>query len=156
MPKKRPCLSGGAHAPQAERNRFGSIRFGSGLFENSSVRFGQLFFPVRRASACVFVDASSLVSVRFGAVPRSVPVGSRINRLGSVRFGSVRLVRFGFLSLPAQVQSPAPKKAAKAEERAGSAERRRRGRDAATRDQGEPPVEHYLSDAGFLQQWRRM
>ena len=87
---------GGRHrTTYSGRNRFGSILFGSGLFENSSARFGsvrfeQINFPVRRGSACVF----------------------RMHR-GSVRFGSVRFcvrfrpvpefsrsVRFGFLFLP--------------------------------------------------------
>ena len=69
------------------RNRFGSIRLGSGLFEHSSLRFG---------------------SVRKSFFPDSTPFGpasgsaSRINRSGLVRFGrlngSVRfLTPFGSL-----------------------------------------------------------
>ena len=91
-------------------NRFGSIRFGSVIFEASSFRFGsvwQLFFPVRCGSACAFCMRHG--SVRFGSVPRSVPrsfprsvprsvlrsvpAGSGINRFGSVRFASAGSVR---------------------------------------------------------------
>ena len=91
------CMSG--------RKRFGSVRFGSGLFENSSVRFGSVrfgnfIFPVRRGSACAFWTRGG--SIRFGSVPlpRPVPADSRIKRFGSVWFGSVRPVRFGFFFIP--------------------------------------------------------
>ena len=63
----------------AGRNRFGSIRFGSGLFEKSPVRFGSVrtnkffqFDSVRTA----FSDGSWLGAVRFGSVSRPVPAGS--------------------------------------------------------------------------------
>ena len=82
----------------AGRNRFVSIRFGSRLFENSSVRFGSVWtiiFPGSTRFGLRFSDASWLGPVRFGSVPRPVPAGSRIKR-----FGSVRPVRFGFLFLP--------------------------------------------------------
>ena len=63
----------------AARNRFDSIRFGFGLFENSSLRFGSVRF----------------VSVsQFDAV-RPAFFGHVVARSGSVRFGSVRFrVRF--------------------------------------------------------------
>ena len=87
--------------PNTGRNRFGSIRFGSGLFENSSVRFGsirfgseKIIFPIWRGSACVFRTRRG--SVRFGSVPRPVPAGSRSNQ--TVRFGSVPFGRFGSVS----------------------------------------------------------
>ena len=75
------------------RNQFDSVRFGSVRTTSfpGSTRFGLRFY-----------DASWLGSVRFGSVPRPVPVGSESN--GSVRFGSagsVRPVRFGFLFSPA-------------------------------------------------------
>ena len=84
----------------AERNRFGSIRFGSVIFENSSVRFGtvrNLCFPVWRGSACT--SRMRRGSVRFGSVPRPVPVpaGSEITRFGSVRFGRFGSVSYSFL-----------------------------------------------------------
>ena len=61
-------------------------------------RFGNVFFPVRRGSACVFngrVVARS-DSVRFGSAS-----GSGQFQHYWVRFGSIRLVRFAFLFLPA-------------------------------------------------------
>ena len=54
-----------------------------------SVRFGQLNFPVRRGSACGFLDASWLGSGRFRVRFRPVPESN-----GSVRFGSAGSVRF--------------------------------------------------------------
>ena len=76
----------------AGRNRFGSIRFGSGFlfFENSPVRFGSVrtaSFPGSMRFGLSFSDASWLGPVRFGSVPRLV-----LN--GSVRFGSAGSVRF--------------------------------------------------------------
>ena len=76
------------------RNRFGWIRFGSGLFfDNSSFRFGSVRTNICPGSTRFdlrFSDASWLGPVRFGSVPRPVPAGSRIKRFGSVPFG-----RFG-------------------------------------------------------------
>ena len=59
-----------------------SLRFGP-------VRFGKLFVPVRRGSACVFRTRRG--SVRFGSIRFRLrfPAGSGIKRFGSVRFGSV-------------------------------------------------------------------
>ena len=91
------------------RNRFGSTRFGSGLFENSSVRlvsvpdfskihrfdsvrFGQFIFPDRRGSACVFRTRSG--SVWFGSVQCRVRFRPVPELNGSVRFGSAGSVRF--------------------------------------------------------------
>ena len=70
-------------------NRFGSVWKFKFL---GSIRFGLRYS-----------DASWLGPVRFGWFPRPIPAGSRIKRVGSVRFerfGSVRTVRFGFLFLP--------------------------------------------------------
>ena len=69
----------------AGRNRFDSIRFGSGLFENSSVWFGSV-----RKNIC---PGSTRFSLRF----------LDALWLGPVRFSSVRPVRFGFLFLPVLV-----------------------------------------------------
>ena len=91
------------------RNRFGSIRFGSVILEKSSVRFGSvrfgsetyvsLFDAVRPAFFGRVVARSS--SVRFGSAS-----GSGRFRNYTVRFSSVRLVRFGFLLLPAFLVAP--------------------------------------------------
>ena len=81
-------------------NRFGSIRFGSGLFEKSSVRLGsvrKVEFPSSTQFSLCFLNASWLGPVRFGSFPRPVPAGSEIKRFGSVR---LRPVQFGFLLLP--------------------------------------------------------
>ena len=72
--------------------RFSMLHEGTG-----SVRFGSDNFPVRRGSACAFRTRCG--SVRFGSVRfrfrfRPVP-----ELRDSVRFGSVRPVRFGFLFL---------------------------------------------------------
>ena len=81
------------------RNRFGSIRFGSGLLGNLSVRFGSENNISRFDGFSLrFSDASWLGPVRFGSVPRPVPAGSGMKRFGSVRFGSVRFGRFGSVS----------------------------------------------------------
>ena len=74
------------------RNRFGSIRFGSGLFEKSSVRFPSVRTIKFPGSACVC--RSRRGSVRFGSVRfrsrfRPVP---ELN--GSVRFGLAGSVWF--------------------------------------------------------------
>ena len=69
--------------------RFGSVRFGS---DNLISRFDATWFGLR------FLDASWLGPVRFGSVRFSIlfrPLPEM------VLFGSVRLVRFGFLFLPA-------------------------------------------------------
>ena len=72
------------------RNQLGSTRFGSGLFENSSVRFrSEKTFPGSTWFGLRFSEASWLGPVRFGSVPRPVPAGSGINR-----FGSAASVRF--------------------------------------------------------------
>ena len=78
--------------PITGRNRFGSIRF--------------VHFLVRRGSACVFRTRRGLVRlgslsfrVRFQPVPESY---------ASVRFSSVRPVRFGFLLVPATSSSREP------------------------------------------------
>ena len=91
--------------PITGRNRFGSIRFGSGLFDNSSVRFGlvrKITFPGSTRFGLLFWMRSG--SVRFGSVRFRVRFRPIPEFNGSVRFGSagsVRLVRFGFLFLPA-------------------------------------------------------
>ena len=90
-------LVGLFRGPFSGRNRFGSIRFGSVVFEIGSVRFGKLDFPVRRGSACAFSGASWLGPIRFGSVPRSVPAGSEIRRFCSVRFGRFGSASYSFL-----------------------------------------------------------
>ena len=88
------------------RNRFGSIRFGSGLFENSSVRFGSVqktIFPGSTRVGLRFSDASWLGPVRFGSVPHPVPAGSRIKRFGSVWFGRFGSVSYSFLNTALQL-----------------------------------------------------
>ena len=85
----------------AGRNWFGSIRFGSGLstiHRFGSVRFGKMFFSIRRGSACFF--RTHCGSVRFGTVRFRVRFWPVPKLYGSVGFGSVRPVRFGFLFLP--------------------------------------------------------
>ena len=73
-----------------EGNRFGSIRFGSGLSVRFGlVRFGKMYVPVRRDSACIFRTHRG--SVWFGSVPRPVLAGSRRQLFGSVRFGRFSL-----------------------------------------------------------------
>ena len=74
--------------------RFVSVQDFSKLI--GSVRFGKFTYPVRCGSACVFRTRRGSVqfgSVRFRVRFRPVP-------LLTVRFGSVRPVRFGFLFLP--------------------------------------------------------
>ena len=78
------------------RNRFGSILFGSGLFENSSFRFCSVHkhvFPGSTRFGLPFSDASWLgpvrTTLRFHVRFRPVP---KLN--GSVRFGSAGSVRF--------------------------------------------------------------
>ena len=85
-----------AALPRTGRNQFGSILFGSGIFEDhrfGSVRFGQLILPVRRGSACIF----RLGPVRLGSVPLPVHAGSEIKQFGSVRFGRFGSVSYSFL-----------------------------------------------------------
>ena len=67
----------------SKSNRFGSVRF------------GELNFPFRRGSACVFRTRRG--SVWFGSFPRPVPAGSRIKRFGSVRFGRFGSAYYSFL-----------------------------------------------------------
>ena len=62
------------------RNRFGSVRFGSGLVEKSSFRFGSVW-------QMLFFSGS----MRFGLHLLNA------SWFGSDRFGSVWPVRFGFL-----------------------------------------------------------
>ena len=87
--------------PIAGRNRFGSIRFGSGLFEKrnrvGSLRFGQLFVPVRRSSAHVFRTRRG--SVRSGSVCFRVRFRPVPEFDGSVRYGRFGLVSYSFLPL---------------------------------------------------------
>ena len=79
------------------RNHFDSVRFGSGLFENSSVpfgsvRFGNLHFPVRRGSACVLRMHRG--KVRFGSVRFPVRFRPVLELIVSIQFGSAGSVRF--------------------------------------------------------------
>ena len=70
------------------RNRFGSIRFGSGPFDKSSVRSGlvrKIKFLVRRGSACVFRTRRG--SVWFGSVRFCVRFRPVLELNGSFRFG---------------------------------------------------------------------
>ena len=80
-----------------------SIRFGSGLFKQSSVRrfgsvrfgsvrFEQIILPLRRGSACAFRTRRG--SVRFGSVRFRVRFRPVQELNGSVRFGSAGSVRF--------------------------------------------------------------
>ena len=72
--------------------RFVSVPDFSKINRFASVRFGNVFFPVRRGSACVFRTRRGSVrsgSVRFHVRFRPVP---ELN--GSVRFGSAGSVRF--------------------------------------------------------------
>ena len=78
------------------RNRFGSIRFGSTIFEQNLVwvRFGLaivLSGSMRFGMRCL--TALRFGQVRFDSVPRPLPAGSRTKR-----FGLVRPVRFGSVS----------------------------------------------------------
>ena len=84
--------------------RFASIRFGSGLFGNSSVRFGlvrKIKNPCSTRFGLRFSDVSWLGPVRFCSVPRLVPAGSRIEWFGSVRFCRFGSVSYSFLLCPA-------------------------------------------------------
>ena len=90
-----------------ERVRFDSFRFCNFrkvmLHCFGSVLFGQIVFPVRRGSACVFRTRRG--SVRFGSVRFRVrfwPVPE-----SNAWFGSVRPLRFGFLFLPVTPGTPA-------------------------------------------------
>ena len=96
-------IAGQRLAQKAGRNRFDSIRSGSVLFEYSWVRFGsvrKIIVPGSTRFGLRFTDASRLGPVRFGSFLCPVPSGSGMKRFGSVRFGSVWPVRFGFLLLP--------------------------------------------------------
>ena len=93
-----PLCVNPAPTAAAGRNRFGSIRLGSVIFEKSLFRFGSVRkydFPGSTRFGLRFLDASWLGPVRLGSVPRPVPAGSRIKCVGSVR-----PVRFGFSFLP--------------------------------------------------------
>ena len=90
-----PADSDHAHRPQFRKFRFGSARLGSVRFcsvrKNTfprSMRFGLRFF--------------GRIVARSGSVPRPLPKSN-----GSVRFGSVRPVRFGLLFLPANLSAEA-------------------------------------------------
>ena len=79
------------------RDRFGSIRFRSGIFI-ASVRYGSVRTIICTDSTRFglrFSDASWLVPVRFCSFPRPVP---KLN--GSARFGSVRLGSVSYSFLP--------------------------------------------------------
>ena len=81
------------------RNRFGSIRFGSGLFESSSVRFGSVWFGTFSFSGPTrfglrLSDASWLGLVRFGSIRFHIRFRPVPDLNGSVRFGSAGSVRF--------------------------------------------------------------
>ena len=79
--------TGNDHTLQTQEGA-GSIRFGSGVFDNSSVRCGSVRnIPGSTRFGLRFSDASWRSPVRFGSVPCPVPAGSRIKRFGSVRFG---------------------------------------------------------------------
>ena len=87
----------------------GSIRFGSGLFEHLSVRFGSVrtnMFPGSTRFGLRFSDASWLRPVRFGSFPRPVPAGSEIKRFGLVRFGRFGSVLFLFPSCQIRARGP--------------------------------------------------
>ena len=78
--------------PRSGRNRFGSIRLGSGFFENRSVRFGSVrkfSFPGSTRFGLRFSDASWLGPVRFGSAS-----GSGRFQNYTVRSGSAGSVRF--------------------------------------------------------------
>ena len=82
------------------RNRFGSIRFGSVIYDNSSDRFGSV-----RKFSCSRFDAVrpaffGRVVVRSGSVRFVSASGSSPFQNLTVRLGSVRPVRLGFLFLP--------------------------------------------------------
>ena len=80
--------------PRKEPVRFDSFRFRTFLKLIGSVRFGlvrKIMFSGSTRLGPPFLDASWLGPVRFGSVLRPVPAGSRIS---TVRFGSVRPVRF--------------------------------------------------------------
>ena len=76
--------------------RFVSVPDFSKIHRFGSVRFGNVFLPIRRGSACVFWT-SWLGPVRFCSVPRLVPAGSGIKRFSSVRFGWFGSVSHSFL-----------------------------------------------------------
>ena len=80
--------------------RFVSVPDFSTIHRFGSVRFGQIFFPVRRGSDCVFRTRRG--SVRFGSVRLRVRNQSVLELSGSVRFGSAR---FGSAPIPA-VETP--------------------------------------------------
>ena len=82
---KRVGVNGSKLYLRKEPVRFGAIRFGSGLFENSSVRFGsvrQFMLPGSMRFGLRFSDPSWFGPVRFGSVPRPVPAGSGMKRFG--------------------------------------------------------------------------
>ena len=80
-----------------------SIRFGSWLFKNVSVRFGSVWTIYFSGLTRFCSDALWLGPVLFGSVPRPVLAGSRIAQFGSVR----PAVRFGFSFLPDKGALPA-------------------------------------------------
>ena len=100
-----PTLSARAESGK-EPLRFDSFRFRtfSKIDRFGSVRFGKVVSTVRRGSACALRTRRGSVlsgSVRFRVRFRPIP---KLN--GSVRFGSIRPVRFGFLSLPDRHRYP--------------------------------------------------
>ena len=80
----------------------GSVRFASvpdfaKINQFGSVRFGNVFFTVRRISACVFRTRGC--SVRFGSVRFRVQFRPVLELHGSVRFGRFGSASHSFLSL---------------------------------------------------------
>ena len=106
-PGRRPSWPLGSQRSTANprtKHRKEPVRFDSFWFRTfrkfiGSVQFGQLFAPVRRGSVCLFRTRRG--SVRFGLVRFRVRFRPVPKLKASVRFGSVRPVRFGFLCLPA-------------------------------------------------------
>ena len=82
-----------------ETVRFDSFRFQTFRKSIGSVRFGILFLPVRRGSACVFRTRRG--SIRFGSVRFRVwfrPVPKLNGSVRPVRFGRFGSVSYSFLS----------------------------------------------------------
>ena len=88
----RPDAVDGSFRKEPVSVRFVSVPEFSKVYRFDSVRFEQMFFPLRRGSACVFRTSRGSVrfdSVRFRVRFRPVP---ELN--GSVWFGSASSVRF--------------------------------------------------------------
>ena len=82
------------HVHRKKTLRFDSFRFRtfSKIHRFGSFRFGNVFFPVRRGSACAFLTRRG--SVRFGSVRLRVRFRPVPELHGSIRFGSAGSVRF--------------------------------------------------------------